>query len=157
MRWNKEKNIRDASCWLSEKVKLIEIKDYQKNNNINPQIFRGGIFNIDLGSGNVGGEKNKIRPCLVISRNTLNSGDTIVIVPLTTKFPYKIVRSKKVPRYNNHFIFYKSKYNFLRDDSCIKFEDIRCVDKVRVKELIGNISPDDLKLLKNRITFTLGF
>lgn len=67
MKWNKEKNIRDASCWLAEKIKLIELKDYQKTNKLENTVLRGGIFNVDLGNGNIGGEKNKIRPCVIIS------------------------------------------------------------------------------------------
>lgn len=157
MAWNKEKNIRDASCWLADKIKLIELKDYQKANNIKHSILRGGVFNVDLGRGNIGCEKNKIRPCIVISRNALNNGDTVIIVPLTTKFPFNVSGGKKVPKYKNHYIVSKSKYNFLKDDSCIKFEDIRSIDKIRVKELIGNIDNDDIKFLEKRLSFTMGF
>ncbi|WP_278549427.1 type II toxin-antitoxin system PemK/MazF family toxin [Paraclostridium bifermentans] len=157
MAWNKEKNIRDASCWLADKVKLIELKEYQKNNNIQTNIFRGGIFNVDLGSGNIGGEKNKIRPCIVLSRTTLNVGDTVVVVPLTTKFPFNMTNGKKTPKYKNHYVVHKSKYTFLKDDSCIKFEDIRSIDKVRIKNLIGNLDNSDLKSLEKRLTFTMGF
>lgn len=157
MKWSKEKNIRDASCWLAEKIKLIELKDYQKANKLENKVLRGGIFNVDLGSGNIGSEKNKIRPCVIISRNILNNGDTAVIVPLTTKFPCNLNSGKKIPKYKNHYILNKSKYDFLRDDSCIKFEDIRSIDKVRIKELIGNLEDDDIKLLEKRLTFTMGF
>lgn len=157
MNWNKEQNIRDASCWLANKIELIETKHDHKVKGINPQMLRGGIFNVDLGSGNIGGEKNKIRPCLVLSNNTLNKGDTIIVVPLTTKFKCKMNNNKKIPMYKNHYILLKSKYNFLREDSCIKFEDTRSVDKVRVMNFIGNIDISDLALLKNRLLFTMGF
>ncbi|WP_102401254.1 type II toxin-antitoxin system PemK/MazF family toxin [Haloimpatiens massiliensis] len=156
--WSKEQNIRDAACWLSRKVELIELKSYNKINSINQTICRGGIFNVELGVGNLGGEKNKKRPCLVISRNQLNIGDTVVVIPLSTKFKTKTHGKGKIaPKYDNHLILWKSKYGFLDDDSCIKCEDIRMVDKVRIQEHIGNIEPQDMNLLKKRLLFTFDF
>lgn len=157
MRWNKEINIRNASSWLSRKIELIELKQVQKTSGTVPTILRGGVFNVELEEGNIGGEKNKIRPCLVISKNQLNVGDTIVLIPLTTKFNYIEDKGIKKPRYRNHYILHRLKYNFLTDDSCVKFEDIRIVDKVRVREHLGNIDSIDLDLMKNRMLFTMGF
>lgn len=114
--WSKEENIRDAGCWLSKKINLIELKHTHIVQNINMNILRGGVFNIELGDGNIGGEKNKRRPCLVLSHNNLNKGDTVVIIPLTTKFKFIVKNGKKTPSYANHFVLYKSKYNFLVED-----------------------------------------
>lgn len=157
MAWNMAQNIRNASYWLARKIELIELKEHQKINSINPSILRGGIFNVELGNGNVGGEKNKTRPCMVLSKNGLNNGDTVVIVPLTTKFKCNIKNGRKIPRYPNHYIIYKSNYHFLDDDSCIKFEDIRAIDKVRVGNHLGNIDPADMKLMENRLLNAMGF
>jgi mRNA interferase MazF len=157
LKWKKDENIRNASYWLARKIELIELKHHHMVNNIKSSIFRGGIFNVELGEGNIGGEKNKKRPCLVISHNNLNKGDTVVVIPLTTKFPYDLVDGVKIPKYKNHYIFYKANYSFLDNDSCIKCEDIRMVDKVRVKEHLGNISVTHLDKLLSPIKFTLGF
>lgn len=157
-KWSKEVNIHDAGHWLAKKIDLIELKDYNisKNNNIN--ILRGGIFNTELGIDNIGGEKNKKRPCLVLSRNNLNLGDTVTIIPLTTKFSFnRGVNGEKSPKYSNHYVLLKSKYSFLSDDSCIKCEDIWSVDKVRLCEHLGNIDINDLNMIKNKILYTLGF
>lgn len=157
MAWNKEQNIRDAGYWLSRKIELIELKHNQNVQQTSPKIFRGGVFNVELGKGNIGGEKNKKRPCLIISHNNLNNGDTVVIIPLTTKFPYKTTNSCKVPKYKNHYVFYKKDYPFLDDNSCIKCEDIRMIDKVRIRDHLGNIPVCHLNKLINSIKFTLGF
>ena len=61
--WNKEDNIRDAGCWLSQKIKLIELKDVQEQKGEKREIKRGGIFYVELGEGNLGYEKNKCRTC----------------------------------------------------------------------------------------------
>lgn len=157
MSWTKEKNIRNAGHWLARAIELIELKDYQKRNGTVPTIYRGGVFNVELGEGNLGGEKNKRRPCLIISRNQLNSGDIVVLIPLTTKFKYNLVKGVKTPKYKNHYILLKSKYPFLNEDSCVKFEDIKTVDKVRIGEHLGNIDVKDLDLMRNRLLFAMGF
>lgn len=156
--WNKEENIRDAGHWLARKVELIELKDRNKKKSIAIKIERGGIFNVELGQGNIGGEKNKTRPCLVLSQNNLNTGDTVVIIPLTTKFKTKTSpKGAIIPMYRNHYILKKSKYGFLKDDSCVKCEDIKSVDKIRIQDRLGNVDLKDLKLIKNRLLFTMGY
>ena len=157
MVWNKEVNIRNAGHWLSRQIELIELKHDQHVNGTIITIHRGGVFNVELGEGNIGGEKNKKRPCLVITRDTLNQGDTTVMFPLTTKFSYELKNGIKIPRYKNHYILYKSDYPFLGNDSCVKCEDIRVIDKVRVREHLGNILPTHLSMLEKRILYTLGF
>jgi mRNA interferase MazF len=157
LKWNKDKNIRDSGHWLASKIELIELKDEILKNNQKANIKRGGIFNVELGRGNIGAEKNKLRPCLIISRNILNNGQTVVIIPLSTKFDYKLISLKKVPRYKNHFILFADEYSFSRDDLCLKCEDIRVIDKVRIKDHLGNIKKFHLDMVKKRILFTLGF
>lgn len=155
--WSKEENIRNASHWLSRKIELIELKSINIKNSTKINVLRGGVFNVELGEGNIGGEKNKKRPCLVLSRNALNNGDTVVIVPLTTKFKKEIQNGVIMPKYNNHYILKKANYDFLIKDSCIKCEDIRAVDKVRVNEHLGNINVEDLERIKARMLFALGY
>lgn len=153
--WNKETNIKNCGSWLKRKIELIEQKDLNRTRSINPTIQKGGIFNIELGIDNIGGEKNKKRPCLIVSKNNLNMGDTTVVIPLSTKFKTKEnSRGETIPFYRNHFIFKKTKYPFLDQDSCIKCEDIRSIDKIRIQEHLGNIDPEDFKMIKNSILFT---
>lgn len=155
--WNKNDNIRNAGYWLSRKIELIELKHFNKENNINNEALRGGVFNVELGTGNIGGEKNKKRPCLVISRNALNAGDTIVIIPLSTKYKKRFTNGVEYPMYKNHYLLKKSKYPFLDANSCIKCEDIRNVDKIRLVDHLGNIDTADLDEIKKRILFALGY
>ena len=48
------------------------------------------------------------------------------------------------PQYKNHYLLKNSKYSFLRKTSCVKCEDIRNVDKVRLSDHLGNIDTYDL-------------
>ncbi|MGL5244679.1 MAG: type II toxin-antitoxin system PemK/MazF family toxin [Sarcina sp.] len=156
-RWNKNDNIRNAGYWLSRKIELIELKHYNKENNITKDALRGGIFNVELGTGNIGGEKNKKRPCLVISRNNLNTGDNVVVIPLSTKYKSYVTNGVNYPQYKNHYLLKKSKYTFLRDTSCVKCEDIRNLDKIRLLDHLGNIDTKDLEEIKKRLLFALGY
>lgn len=155
--WNKEDNIRNAGYWLSRKIELIELKHQNKIESVTQSILRGGIFNIELGIGNVGAEKNKKRPCLVISSNMLNNGETVSVIPLSTKFKSNIIKGVQYPQYRNHYLLKISNYPFLRDTSCVKCEDIRCVDKVRIIDHLGNVNVEDLLEIKKRILFTFGY
>ena len=155
--WNKEDNIRDAGCWLSQKIKLIELKDVQEQKGEKREIKRGGIFYVELGEGNLGYEKNKCRPCLVISNNSVNEGETVIVIPLSTTIKSITKNGKLIPKYRTDFILEKSKYPFLKEDSCLKLQDIRCIDKLRIKEFLGNIDVKDLDLLKSKLNFTMGF
>lgn len=155
--WNKEDNIRNAGYWVSRKIELIELKHQNKIDSINQSILRGGVFNVELGTGNVGAEKNKKRPCLVISSNILNNGETVSVIPLSTKFKSFIKNEIQYPQYRNHYILRKSNYAFLTGNSCVKCEDIRCIDKVRIVDHLGNISVEDMLEIKKRILFALGY
>lgn len=160
MAWDKNTNISDAAKWLKRKIELIESKDLLiRNQNAKGtryiiQVRRGGIFDCELGYGNVGGEKNKTRPVLVLSKNVLNNGHTVVVVPLSTKFDLAI---NGLPRYRNHYLLKKAKYSFLDRDSVVKFEDIRSVDVVRLRQLRGNIDETDMKRMKRNLLFTSGY
>lgn len=160
MGWTKEENITDSAKWLKRKTELIETKDRLIQNKIRRrtpyivQVKRGGIFDCELGYGNIGGEKNKTRPVLVISRNMLNNGHTVVVVPLSTKFDRLASGS---PKYTNHYLLKQCKYPFLAKDSVVKFEDIRNVDVSRLANLRGNIDVSDMKRMKKNLNFMMGY
>lgn len=160
MPWSKENNIAEAAKWLKRQVELIEAKEVLINNKQTRQtpyilqVMRGGIFDCELGIGNIGGEKNKTRPVLVLSKNDLNKGNTVVVVPLSTK--YHIGHNGR-PAYKNHYLLKKQRYNFLDRDSVVKFEDIRCVDVVRLRKLRGNIDEADMRRMKKCMLFLAGY
>ena len=160
MAWDKNSNISDAAKWLKRKIELIESKDLLIRNKIargTPyivQVKRGGIFDCELGYGNIGGEKNKTRPVLVLSKNALNKGHTVVVVPLSTKFD---LGANRLPKYPNHYLLKKAKYGFLDKDSVVKFEDLRSVDVVRLRQLRGNIDSTDMKRMKRNLLFISGY
>lgn len=160
MGWDVNTNISDAAKWLKRKVELIENKDTLIKNKVTRQtpyiiqVYRGDVFDCELGYGNIGGEKNKTRPVLVLSKNILNNGHTVIVVPLSTKFDRK---PNGLPKYNNHYLLRRSKYPFLSQDSVVKFEDVRNVDVVRLMQFRGNVDAADMKRMKKNLLFTTGY
>ena len=83
----------------------------------------------------LGSEINKIRPCLVISPNESNQFlNTVLIAPITSKirnFPMRlgIVLENK--------------------NGQICFDQIRCIDKMRLKTKIAVLEKYDIEKVKN--------
>ena len=147
-------------CCLKRKTELIEEKKVlidrkiATNSDRIATVFRGGIFDVELGEGNIGGEKNKTRPAVVVTPDRMNKGNTVIIIPLSTKFS---LGPNGRPLYRNHYLLRKADYPFLDTDSVIKTEDIRSVDVVRLRNLRGNLNREDMKRLKNSILFICGY
>ncbi|WFA07847.1 type II toxin-antitoxin system PemK/MazF family toxin [Tissierella sp. Yu-01] len=161
MAWNKEDNIRKSAIWLTRKIQLIDDKEklLSKKCDGSPlrKIYRGGVYWVEFGTGNLGAEKNKTRPAVIISANHLNRSETVIVIPISTHFKYVIDSKGNKKPHKNHFILYKNKYNQLSEDSAIKCEDIRTIDVVRIRDLIFNIGKDDMKKVKLRLLYTLGY
>ena len=113
-------------------------------------IKRGDMFYEDL-SPVVGSEQGGIRPVLIIQNDTGNKYSPTVIAAAITSQTGK----NKLPTH----IEIGSKENGLKADSVVLTEQIRTIDKSRLKEKIGHI--DDNKIMSEvnnaiGISFGLG-
>ena len=103
-------------------------------------IKRRDVYWVDLGK-TVGTEIRKIRPCIVISNNWLNSFNSrIIVIPLTTK-PIS-------------FIPFHLEINFADKKSTILPEQIRSISKKRIKwefGKLGEISPEIMREISKLI------
>lgn len=160
MAWTLSENVVTSSKWLKRKTELIEEKEklIQRKTSTGSSCFvqalRGGIFDAELGEGNIGGEKNKTRPVVIISRNELNKGHTVVVIPLSTKFRRD---ANGQPIYRNHYLLRTVDYPFLDADSVTKFEDIRSIDVVRLRNLRGNVTPVDMRRMEHALKYICGY
>jgi mRNA interferase MazF len=93
-------------------------------------VKRFEVWNIELNPAQ-GSEIKKIRPCLVVSPNEVNKYlNTVVIVPMTSTIkPYPTRLS----------------CNFKGKNGQLVVDQIRCVDKTRLLEKLGNM---DIKTCK---------
>ena len=114
-------------------------------------IKRGDMFYADL-SPVIGSEQGGIRPVLIIQNDLGNKYSPTVIAAAITSQTGK----SKLPTH----IEITSKENGLKSDSVVLAEQIRTIDKSRLKEKIGHIDDTNIMNQVNNaigISFGLGF
>ncbi len=110
-------------------------------------VKRGEMYYADL-SPVVGSEQGGIRPVLVVQNDVGNKySPTIIAVAITSK-----MNKAKLPTH----IELPSAYG-LAKDSVILMEQIRTLDKKRLKERIGELPPEAMVKVNRAILISLGF
>ena len=107
-------------------------------------IKRGDMFYADL-SPVVGSEQGGVRPVLIIQNDMGNKYSPTVIAAAITSQKTK----NKLPTH----IEIHSESSGLKSDSIVLTEQIRTIDKSRLKEKIGHINDEDII---NKINSALG-
>jgi mRNA interferase MazF len=100
------------------------------------------IYYADL-SPTIGGEIQKTRPIVVVSKTTMNQYlDTVVVCPLTTKLHRR----------------WRSRIQILcaGKDAEIAADQIRTISKQRLRNKIDVLSPEDASRLRDLITEMYG-
>ena len=110
-------------------------------------VKRGELYYADL-SPVVGSEQGGIRPDLVVQNDIGNKySPTIIAAAITSK-----INKAKLPTH----IELPSSYG-LAKDSVILLEQIRTLDKRRLKERIGELPPSTMVRVNRAILISLGF
>ena len=111
-------------------------------------IKRGDMFYADL-SPVIGSEQGGIRPVLIIQNDTGNKYSPTVIAAAITSQTGK----NKLPTH----IEIASQENGLKSDSVVLTEQIRTIDKSRLKEKIGHIDDNNImNKVNNAIGISIG-
>ena len=110
-------------------------------------VKRGELYYADL-SPVVGSEQGGIRPVLVVQNDVGNKySPTVIAAAVTSK-----INKAKLPTH----IEIPSAYG-LAKDSVILLEQIRTLDKRRLKERIGELPPSTMIQVNRAILISLGF
>ena len=119
----------------------------EKENIMERNITRGDIFYANL-DGTVGSEQSGIRPVIVVQNDVGNKySPTTIVVPLTKKVRLKI---------NQPTHFWINPFGNIRFDSIVLTEQIRVIDKSRLKEKIGVMNDKEMQEIDNKILIALG-
>lgn len=111
-------------------------------------IKRGDMFYADL-SPVVGSEQGGIRPVLIIQNDIGNKyAPTVIIAAITSQ-----LCKAKIP---THVELSCSVYN-LSKDSVVLLEQLRTIDKRRLKEKIGSLDYKKIKEVERAMLISLGF
>ena len=110
-------------------------------------VKRGDIFYADL-SPVVGSEQGGVRPVLVIQNDVGNKfSPTVIIAAITSQ-----INKAKLP---THLEITADEYG-LSKDSVILLEQIRTIDKKRLRERIGHFGEESMDKIGEGLSISLG-
>ena len=120
---------------------------YLALSNVNLEIKRGDLYYADL-SPVVGSEQGGVRPVLIIQNNIGNKySPTVIIAAITSQ-----INKAKLP---THIEISANEYG-LNKDSVILLEQIRTIDKKRIREKIGCLDNNVMLKVDNGLQISLG-
>lgn len=110
-------------------------------------IRRGDIFYADL-SPVIGSEQGGLRPVLIVQNDVGNKySPTVIAAAITSK-----MSKAKLP---THIDVFADSVGLLKD-SVVLLEQIRTIDKSRLKEKMGHLDTDTMLRVNNAITVSFG-
>lgn len=111
-------------------------------------VKRGELYYADL-SPVIGSEQGGVRPVLVVQNDVGNKySPTVIAAAVTSK-----IDKAKLP---THIELSAREYG-LSKDSVVLLEQIRTLDKTRLKERIGQVSADKMHKINEALLVSLGF
>lgn len=110
-------------------------------------IKRGDIYYADL-SPVIGSEQGGIRPVLIVQNDVGNRFSPTVIAAAITSQQTKA----KLPTH----IAIGAQTSGLSKDSVVLLEQVRTIDKRRLKEKMGTVSENSMKEINNAISVSFG-
>ena len=112
------------------------------------QIKRGEIYYADL-SPVVGSEQGGVRPILVLQNDIGNKfSPTVIVAAITSQ-----INKARIPTH----IELPSVLYSLPKDSVVLLEQIRTIDKTRLKQKISTLDSTKMKEINRAILISLGF
>jgi len=113
-----------------------------------PMIMRGDLFSACLDPV-VGSEQGGIRPVLVVQNNVGNRySPTVIVLAITGQ-----VNKTRLPTH----VPVAAVGTGLQKDSIILAEQIRTLDKRRLREKIGSLRPEVMQQVSEAMMISLGF
>ena len=110
-------------------------------------IKRGDIYYADL-SPVVGSEQGGVRPVLIVQNDVGNKFSPTVIAAAITSQKYKT----NLP---THILVHATDCG-LAKDSIVLLEQVRTLDKRRLRERMGNLAPDDMNRINRALSVSFG-
>lgn len=110
------------------------------------QVRRGELYYAEL-SGTVGSEQDGVRPVLIIQNDVGNrNSPTTIIAPLTSK-------NNKSPLPTHTTL---DRQYGLAEKSLVLLEQVRTIDKSRLRSYIGTVDDKEMKLVDDCILISFG-
>ena len=108
-------------------------------------VYRGEVYYAEL-SPVIGSEQGGIRPVLILQNNTGNRhSPTTIIAPITS-----VQKKSSLP---THIVI---DYDFLESVSVVLLEQIRTIDKKRLKERMGRLDDTSMAEIDTALSISFG-
>jgi mRNA interferase MazF len=140
-------NENPCFCGINKEISATIRTQQCERNEQRVSVKRGDIYYADL-SPVIGSEQGGTRPVLIIQNEVGNKFSPTVIAAAITSRTDK----SKLP---THIDVFAEKYG-LAKDSVILLEQIRTIDKKRLKEKMGHLDDDVMNRVNNAITVSFG-
>lgn len=126
---------------------LRNYREMRENNNM--EIKRGDLFYAALDETYVGSEQTGVRPVVILQNNIGNEySPTVIVAPITSKVNSKSI----IPTH----VYIKGYKNRLKQNSLVLTEQIRAIDKQRLKYYIGALDIGELRKVDKALIISLG-
>lgn len=110
-------------------------------------IKRGEIYYADLRGYVVGSEQGGIRPVLILQNDIGNKySPTTIIAVLTSQ------SKKELP---THVKLHMNEVNGLAKDSIVLLEQLKTIDKKRIKDRVGELNENEISAVKNALMISM--
>lgn len=140
---NEERMIEDQE----QMEYLRNYREMRENNNM--EIKRGDLFYAALDETYVGSEQTGVRPVVILQNNIGNEySPTVIVAPITSKVNSKSI----IPTH----VYIKGYKNRLKQNSLILTEQIRAIDKQRLRYYIGTLDIGELRKVDKALIISLG-
>lgn len=112
------------------------------------EVHRGEIYIAELGTG-CGSEQIGCRPVLIVQNEMGNQySPTVIIAPLTSRLYTK----SNLP---THCVL-PADIGLLRKSSTVMLEQIRTIDKTRLKQYVGRLTANQMAVIDKALLASLG-
>ena len=140
----------DEERMLEDQEQMEYLRNYREmRENNNMEIKRGDLFYAALDETYVGSEQTGVRPVVILQNNIGNEySPTVIVAPITSKVNSKSI----IPTH----VYIKGYKNRLKQNSLVLTEQIRAIDKQRLKYYIGALDIGELRKVDKALIISLG-
>ena len=140
----------DEERMIEDQEQMEYLRNYREmRENNNMEIKRGDLFYAALDETYVGSEQTGVRPVVILQNNLGNEySPTVIVAPITSKVNSKSI----IPTH----VYIKGYKNRLKQNSLILTEQIRAIDKQRLRYYIGALDIGELRKVDKALIISLG-
>lgn len=144
------KSKTDIERIIEDQEQMEYLKNYRNmEEKKNMELKRGDLFYAALEQTYIGSEQTGVRPVVILQNDIGNEhSPTVIVAPITSRVSSKSI----IPTH----IYVKGYKNRLKQNSLVLTEQIRVIDKTRLKYYIGSLDVGELRKVDKALIISVG-